>query len=678
MHVLGRNGAFLDGHYKARGEVEKLGDASKIQIAGVEMTFKLPLHENEDSPSDESSRGDADQSPPLQRSTSPTSDEPDRSDSPPRPVPGKGKTKIILKAGAQPTPAPAPPPPPAVSLEPVLGSDGLPLPQKRRGPGRPPKDGIMSTRERKERERAVKLAEAKAANGGMTPPPMRGIKPQKVVMKEEEPVAELKTEKRKYKKRKREGEDGDVVQSIEGGETEQTAEPEKPPPPKKTRSKSPSPDYPPAESLTEEQLARPSEPYARLIYDILVELFPRALPLKQIYRALKMKFPFFVHRVDSEGWQSSVRHNLNQEWNKLFEKGEKEGKGFAWKAIPGVLQPQAERRRATQQTTASKPKPAVTPRQNVPQGPPQQLNWQNSTPFPPNGMPPQGHHPSFYGQGPNGPIPPPSTGVPWPPPPPGSVPSSASPYPNGKAYPHGQQPPPFYPAQAGHPLHQPSSQAGIGNPPNQGPYRTPTSGPTAVASSIPSSTSASRNMPCTLDGLITIKNFENHMLKTVHPTGLEHWQRIFSSARNRLLHGHLESLMPGGDTEEETTIMAHMRRFIERFRNPNFVGFSAGAGIGSPAPTLPAVSASKTSAPQPALTAATSPHIPHSALSAPTSAAPVPPSTPSALSGDTQDVSTRKPEQASSVEGGKMEGVQPSTSANPTAPNPDAYMASGA
>jgi hypothetical protein len=165
----------------------------------------------------------------------------------------------------------------------------------------------MSTRERREREKALKLAEAKAANGGTTPPPNLKGKFPKPAIKEEIVKEEPKGERRKYKKRKRPGEDGDIVQSIEGGEVDVPSEAEKPPVKKARASKSPSPEYPPADSLTEEQLARPSEPYARLIYDILLDIHPKALPLKQIYRALKLKFPFFVHRVDSEGWLPSKR-----------------------------------------------------------------------------------------------------------------------------------------------------------------------------------------------------------------------------------------------------------------------------------------------------------------------------------------------------------------------------------
>ncbi len=39
--------------------------------------------------------------------------------------------------------------------------------------------------------------------------------------------------------------------------------------------------------------------------------------------------------------------------------------------------------------------------------------------------------------------------------------------------------------------------------------------------------------------------------------------------------------MPGGETKEEVTIMGHVRTFIEKFRNPNFVGFKAAGSVGS-------------------------------------------------------------------------------------------------
>jgi hypothetical protein len=68
------------------------------------------------------------------------------------------------------------------------------------------------------------------------------------------------------------------------------------------------------------------------------------------------------------------------------------------------------------------------------------------------------------------------------------------------------------------------------------------------------------------------------------------WQRIFHSVKRRLLHGAPHSLMPEGDTREEDTIMSHVRTFINRFKNPAFVGFSIdpGSSNASPAPNPPA------------------------------------------------------------------------------------------
>ncbi|KAK5057826.1 hypothetical protein LTR84_011827 [Exophiala bonariae] len=672
LKVLGRNGAFLDDQYVPRAAVKRLRDGSRIQISNVWMTFRLP-NQKASPISDESEHEDKDMASPALRSTSLTSNEQDRSLSPSRS--GKTRTKITLNTGPRPA-----------TLIPDLsiGPDGQPFPPRKRGPGRPPKDGIMSTRERREREKALKLAEAKAANGGTTPPPNLKGKFPKPPIKEEIPKEEPKGERRKYKKRKRPGEEGDIVQSIEGGgELEVPSEAEKPPVKKARASKSPSPDYPPADSLTEEQLARPSEPYARLIYDILLDIHPKALPLKQIYRALKLKFPFFVHRVDSEGWQSSVRHNLNQEWNKLFEKGEKEGKGFAWKAIPGALQPQAERRRAAQQAAAAKPKPAPAPRQH-PQGPPPPLNWQNSTPYSqPNGMPPRGPPPPFFVQGPHGPVPPPPNGMPWPhPPPPGSVP------PPGSAHGHpapGASNPMYPPIQSGHPPYQPQQNpqqvAQQTGPPRSLPAASQTPGSSAIPPSgsvaPPSSSSASRNMPCTVDGLIVIKRFETTMYEQVGDAEkIARWQKIFNSVKRRLLHGAPQSLMPEGDTREEDTIMSHVRTFIERFKNPAFVGFSIdpGSSTASPAPNASATGVVPTS--QPAPTPQPAPKEPVVGSQPPTQSPVATPTEPKSEATNTlQDAMTKTDEPAKGIategigkESVEAQGVDDRSKGQPPAP----------
>jgi hypothetical protein len=541
LRVLGRNGAFVDDKFLRKGQLKELKNGSKIQLSGVTANFKLPRQPTPSAPT-ESVPSEFGQSPEPPE----VSPVPQESESA-TPAPKINLKLNVPKAKTTSTPA-------AVT-EPLIGPDGQPIVRKR-GPGRPPKDGIMSTRERKEREKAAKLAEAKAANGGKTPPPMSRGKFTKPPTKEEIARAEAKFDKRKYTKRKRD-EDGEIMQSIEGGEENVPSDVEKVPVKKPKQSKSPSPEYPSLATLTEENLARPSDPYARLIYDILIEIYPKALPLKQIYRALKLKYPFFVYRVESDGWQSSVRHNLNQEWNKLFEKGEKEGKGFAWKAIPGALQPQAERKRAAQAAAAAKPKPQP-PRQPPQQG--QQGNWQN-----------QGGYP--YWQGQNGFQPPPN-GVPWSQN--GAPPGQAAPTPNGQSFlPAGQQavnaargsvnPP--YPAQGQN--GQPNSVAPLGATPVKPPL-----GPPASSSSAP------HNMPCTLDGYLAIRRFESSMYdlitKNKNPN-MDQWKQVFNSAYSRILHGSPASTVPGGETKEEVVIMAHMKAFVEQHRNPQFKGFASQA-----------------------------------------------------------------------------------------------------
>lgn len=493
--AMGRNGLFVDGTYYQQKVRRLIGHGSVIQIAGIEIRFELPNLDHPELGNDHSLPDYDGHSPERPGSITPISTVATPEETTPVP-------KLSLKVqGKRPerttTPQPTQP-------GPLLGPDGQPIVRKR-GPGRPPKDGIMSTRERKEREKAAKAAELKAANGGTTPPPsMNRTKPFKPPTPQEMARFDAaRQEKKPYVTTnvgvKRKHEDGTVVQSIEGGEEIVQSDSERQPIKKARQSKSPSPDYPTLEQLTEEQLARPSEPYARLIYDILIDIYPKALPLKQIYRAIKIKFPFFVHKVESDGWQSSVRHNLNQEWNKLFEKGEKEGKGFAWKAIPGALQPAAERRKAAQAAAASKPKPQQQKQNQQNFG---NQSWPNGYPTQPNGMP-------------------------WPP---GQGPQGARGY--QKAQP--QQP---------------------------------------VALPAPGAS----NMPCTFDGFLAIRRFEQvmyeHAKKIPGSNGLERLTMVFNSVKARLLHGAPASTCPGYEGKEEKTIMNQVKGIIERFRNPAFQGY---------------------------------------------------------------------------------------------------------
>ena len=529
LKVLGRNGAFLDGEWLQRGVSKRLSSGSHIQISDVEMKFRLPRQRTE--PISDDSEDEAMDDAMNRQSTSPTSQEMDGEQS---------KTRITLTHHASGSQSALP--------EPLLGPDGLPITRKR-GPGRPPKDGIMSTRERREREKAARLAQAKAENGGKTPPPLANRKPIRPPTQAEIAAAEAAKpqEKRKYNKRKRDDEDGDILPSIEGAEENIRHSISGPPTKKGRQSKSPSPDYPPLASLSTEDLQRPTEPYATVIYTLLMKIHPTALPLKGIYRMIKKQYPFYVYCVDSDGWQSSVRHNLNQEWNKLFEKGDKEGKGFAWRAIPGAQHPQIEKKKAAPAPPAPKPKPPI-PRQppQVPgQFPQQSLHWQNNQPYPPHWQGQQGYPPNGYA---------------------GMPPRSQLP-PNG-----------VHPAQR-----FPGSHPGTPQPPfarSMGAARDfpiPKYPANAPPLPPPRHGSAASNMPCTLEGIMCMRRFEESMLDQVrrgaNPQCLEYWQQCFHSVKARLLHGHMRSNMPAGETQEELNLMGYMMTIRERFKNVNFAGW---------------------------------------------------------------------------------------------------------
>lgn len=93
---------------------------------------------------------------------------------------------------------------------------------------------------------------------------------------------------------------------------------------------------------------------------------------------------------------------------------------------------------------------------------------------------------------------------------------------------------------------------------------------------------------------MSIRRFENAMYDQVSrnaPQDLDYYHSIFGSVKNRLLHGASSSNLPDGETKEEVTIINHVRSFIEKFRNVNFVGFKPSSRVASPVPVIPAGSA---------------------------------------------------------------------------------------
>jgi Forkhead domain len=228
-----------------------------------------------------------------------------------------------------------------------------PKSEKRRGPGRPPKDGIMSKREQKLAKKQAELAaqalsQPKASKKAVPAPPTTPGAPAPVKNKVGRPrkhprpdTPPLPREKRKYTKRKpKEPKDGEA--KPEGSGEDQAKEKKDKRPPRAPRS--PTPTYNEAE-LTEEQLAKPNANYVTLIHEALSSSATGQMSLPQIYRAIQRKYAYFVCKTGTNGWQSSVRHNLSQ--HHAFRKVERDGKGWMWAIVEGVSIEKEKKRRAT-------------------------------------------------------------------------------------------------------------------------------------------------------------------------------------------------------------------------------------------------------------------------------------------------------------------------------------------
>ena len=266
----------------------------------------------------------------------------------------------------------------------------LPMPKKR-GPGRPPKNGIMSKREQ---QLAKKEAQQRALEEQMQQQPDMGMgmsvsgknkvgRPRKnPLMDDQSPV---KTEKRKYTKRKpKEDTLGFPHQGSgsgdENGFPKQYKEKKSTKPPR-----SPSPTFNEAD-LTPEQLAKPQANYVTLIHEALSNSPTGQMSLPQIYRAIQRRYPFFVLKCNTNGWQSSVRHNLSQ--HHAFRKVERDGKGWMWAIVDGVSIEKEKKRRPT------------PPHQLPPHMQQQPLYRAGPPPYPmygpPGSMPPPGYmHPGM-------------------------------------------------------------------------------------------------------------------------------------------------------------------------------------------------------------------------------------------------------------------------------------------
>ncbi|BCR85495.1 forkhead domain protein [Aspergillus chevalieri] len=373
MEVMGRNGAFIGADWLSPSQIRPLHSGDYIQIGGVRIRFLLPdvpigetgaeRTEEQQMEDDENAIASFDVEDTNADGTEKLgSDASEKRDS-------SKAARLVLKTKDADS---------SQAIQSSIEGDGQ-QPVRRRGPGRPPKDGIMSKRERAELAREQKLAAKREANGGVTPPPPNRPKAGKTPAGPRDSISAAsgqgavsaslpavptpgapvaggaespgsKPEKRKYTKRKKA--DGTLMDtplpSTEGGSQfpmEQRPEEfiKAPPLKKRKPSRSPSPNYPPESAYTPEDLAKPPYNYAVLIFDALTDA-GTPMTLKQIYRALKLKYPYFRFKCETEGWTSSVRHNLNGN-SHLFMHAERDGKGWSWQLRPGASVEKEKKRR---------------------------------------------------------------------------------------------------------------------------------------------------------------------------------------------------------------------------------------------------------------------------------------------------------------------------------------------
>ncbi|KAE8866588.1 hypothetical protein PTNB29_03735 [Pyrenophora teres f. teres] len=217
--------------------------------------------------------------------------------------------------------------------------------EKRKGPGRPPKDGIMSKRQRSQLIKQVKdIERAKAAGIDPADIPIPSIKP--------------KAPKRK-ESNAGDGEDDGVMESTEQGDgtmagLQKQAKPIRPP-------RTPSPEMHIGD-YTEDQLQRPTSNYVVLIHEAISSSPTGAMNLQSIYTYIERKYPWYKFKTTTSGWQSSVRHNLGQ--HDAFIKDSKEGKGWLWRINPEVSIEKERRKRQASPPLNHTPRPPYYPTPN--------------------------------------------------------------------------------------------------------------------------------------------------------------------------------------------------------------------------------------------------------------------------------------------------------------------------
>ncbi|TKA30674.1 hypothetical protein B0A50_02394 [Salinomyces thailandicus] len=217
------------------------------------------------------------------------------------------------------------------------------LPQKRKGPGRPPKNGLISKRD----QALVKRKQKEYEKHGKQPP---GLDELVAIVRAETKAKEAAA---KAAARGEAPPDMPVVQSIETealpmpaqlvpesavaaldaelGQHNTSATPVEPmrrssPKPKRI-VKSPSPMKPESE-YTEEEMKKPTITYVHILDEVLRDHPIGKADLQELYDRICKRYPHFKYKTGTSGWQSSVRHNLLQ--HERFKEDGRSGKGRLW------------------------------------------------------------------------------------------------------------------------------------------------------------------------------------------------------------------------------------------------------------------------------------------------------------------------------------------------------------
>lgn len=363
----GRNGGFVDDEWYATGEIVTLVSGSVIQLKGICIRFTLP-----NVPEGETGAEEAEHSEGLNGRIADydmaNTDEPDEMKYPYQFEDGTGIAESEELDDQSEGESPPRKREGRLRREPEP-EDEAPKP-KRKGPGRPPKNGVMSKREQAQQAREAREKVKLKAKGKSNP--LQGRGKGKTAKALELEASRLQPNgKRKYTKRKKPVEAEEAQKIRESTEQDDSVPPEAATKPVKDKKpikppRSPSPVFNEAE-LTPEQLTKPSSSYVVLIHEALSNSKTGQMSLPQIYRAIERRYPWFKLRVTTQGWQSSVRHNLSQ--HAAFTKITRDGKGWMWGLVPEVSIEKEKKRRPT---------PPPAPQQNY-QYPPQAPRYPQHT-----------------------------------------------------------------------------------------------------------------------------------------------------------------------------------------------------------------------------------------------------------------------------------------------------------